>query len=390
MLSVKIAEFIQNYCTLGRCLQSDALYRADGALLCREFNTFLPTTSQAFYEALLDPNNGYGLTKEKKSHGYVVNGIIMNKDIPTFRRPSKRYASVDERRMYERERKREYRARIKELDATITQAPAESHDGKLYSKKNLPRPSITMNPFVWDGSDIGRLNEDELMLIGTSQKTGKKYWRITIGNFHTIAMIIRSPSSLPCVIDELKSIFGLPKIGTHRCRLPDSNKCILLRVAVDQRNNIVEEVPLDSITLESYDVPLLESIRRTLAFREALGIKKTTENNLWLRRDHTGNLCVVGSGESNVISLGSDKVIKDILRERWFGVKEKPCPIDQTIFMTWINAYDQEGLSSKLNSIREQVNVTIHRVDHKHIPYVSQIMTRIWAKAYLLLAGVDH
>src|SRR5437867_13336300 len=80
------------------------------------------------------------------------------------------------------------------------------------------------NPFVWDGSDLGPLHPSCVVGLATTGTTTKRrYWCLDIGGHRVVCRIRQCATTFPNIIDELKPVFGLPKLGTHRCTYCQNN-----------------------------------------------------------------------------------------------------------------------------------------------------------------------
>ena len=92
-------------------------------------------------------------------------------------------------------------------------------------------PKNIRSPFVWDGSYIGLISEQQILnRCGTCGKF--EYWIFYYKGYTSACMIRFSKYYTQCLVDELKPLFGLNKIGTHYAYYKDKY-AILLRARVD-------------------------------------------------------------------------------------------------------------------------------------------------------------
>ena len=249
-----LTAFIRASCLLGKD-SSGNRYCVGGSYLSRAFKAYvkdrsnIKVTSQLFYRVIQDLP--LGIVVMNRPGGYVVKGITLTSDINSVVE-RKRHNSEQERIDARRESQRNYQRSVREearlrTDGTII-------DDINTAPINIPQqdPVFTSNPFVWDGSNLGTIKTSNIRSIGTSLK-GTKYWYITLGTFGTAASIKRSKDSTESIVDEIKSLFGLPKIGTHRCKLEDSHAYIITKVHVDVDNKIIEELPYGTAILPRVD-----------------------------------------------------------------------------------------------------------------------------------------
>ena len=75
------------------------------------------------------------------------------------------------------------------------------------SKELKCNDKIATNPFKWDGSYLGEVTNLKYLF--------EDYCQIEINLYVGYGKIKRSLTVQPCIIDEMKIIFGLPKMGTH-------------------------------------------------------------------------------------------------------------------------------------------------------------------------------
>jgi hypothetical protein len=130
----------------------------------------------------------------------------------------------------------------------------------------------------WDGTFLGKINKTNILQIIKFKKD--TYWKIKIGEmtFHCLAK--QSKNTYPCIIDELKYLFKIPKLGTHYCKI-NSKIYILVRVLTGNIYDINVDVKLNEL---QYDDPLfMDKVRRIYAFRELLGITVSTDNSIRVR-----------------------------------------------------------------------------------------------------------
>src|SRR5579885_3199916 len=99
---------------------------------------------------------------------------------------------------------------------------------------------------VWDGSYLGQIattdvTELQVQPQGEIRRDPKaRYYLININGRSIGPCLMKSQqSSFPCLIDEIKSIFGLPKLGTHQIRVGNIF-CIIIQVPVDSNGAIIE------------------------------------------------------------------------------------------------------------------------------------------------------
>ena len=79
--------------------------------------------------------------------------------------------------------------------------------------------------FKWNGTDITQLLRD--VHLETYELNKINYWRASIDDDNVQWFEVRTANTiLPVIIDELKPVFGLHKLGTHW--IPKKGKIIML------------------------------------------------------------------------------------------------------------------------------------------------------------------
>jgi hypothetical protein len=237
-------------------------------------------------------------------------------------------------------------------------------------------PIIETNPFLWDGSDIGYVSDANIRAIGDVSAFNEQYWWLTKGNFGVACTLTRAATCLANIIDEIKPLFGLPKLGTHRCRREDSHYYTLTYVEVNTTNNIVERLPLSMITIPTTDL-LQCYVRRTLAFREVIGLKSSNESNLLVRNDGAPADRVFSAGEISIIYHDHNAVVPESVKKRWFPELDRGCAVNQEILLM-ANVADLTQLSERVLLLRSGIEYVIDRIDKHCIWIINTIMARFW------------
>jgi hypothetical protein len=131
----------------------------------------------------------------------------------------------------------------------------------------------------WDGTFLGKIEKSQILEV--TKFKGDTYWKLQYSDVTVFVMAKSSEHTFACIIDELKPIFNIPKLGTHYCKL-GSKIFILIRVYCINVNNILVDVKLKEL---KFDDPLFnEKVKTIYAFREMLGITVSTGNSIRVRR----------------------------------------------------------------------------------------------------------
>lgn len=253
--------------------------------------------------------------------------------------------------------------------------------------RNLTGPPLFV--LKWDGSDI-------TTYVKNCQITSGKYGRyrylklVHTKTQQTVYCIKRRiTNTLSLIIDELKPIFGLSKMGTHRAYYK-GDLVLLIRV---------ESISVDFVGLESiqefirYERTLKESleqqpdiisawlfrrqVQEIFAFRELLGISRSYESTIRIRTGTNFNY-PISFYELSLTPYPSDSTkqfISDKMLNKWFY--DYDVSLDDTIKrMLNINT-DLTNLTEQIMKLRDALDDVIYRIDKSMIAYSSYIIDRI-------------
>lgn len=226
--------------------------------------------------------------------------------------------------------------------------------------------------FNWDGSDVTDIISQADIYEAKYNK--HIYWIIRVINPETnksekITCIVRnSKNTVPCLIDEMKTVFRLPKIGSHWCKQGGKLR-ILLRCLLTPEGHIKEELTLQMIDVST---PLLKlQVQEIFTFREILGVNCSYESSIVLREGGGGVYPVSYYDPSMTIT--DTKVIPYTILDKWF---EEDTNIDEVVKrLLRIHQLDQIG--TVLYEIRTKIDEVVERVDRNTITYKDCIMNRI-------------
>ena len=119
--------------------------------------------------------------------------------------------------------------------------------------------------FAWDGSEITSFILLDEVIIQEGVYGKNKYWVFNYKGEFQICLLKEITKTLPCLIDELKTAFGLEKIGTHWFRL--HGKKFMIKRLVTQGNMIIQDLPLNKLKYNKY---LQEEIQKIFLLQGTL------------------------------------------------------------------------------------------------------------------------
>lgn len=236
------------------------------------------------------------------------------------------------------------------------------------------------NMFNWDGSQI--FLENMILEEGIYNKT--IYWRIHYiyekEQKEEICEVKKSSNkSIPCLIDEIKPIFDLKKIGTHWTKYK-GKYLILLKVDLDENRSIKYHLSLD---LYKYNQKIEKEIQKIFAFRDMLGMSRSYEKSIILKDINSKKLkymVPVSFYEPNMTPSNDGKIIPNSVLEKWFH----DTTIDDVI-KKMLKIDKPEDIGSGLLKLRQNLENIVERCDRDSIMFVDEILTKIGSKLQFIL-----
>lgn len=229
--------------------------------------------------------------------------------------------------------------------------------------------------FKWDGSDITEFIKKKEVKIYEGENNNKTYWIIedtnSLNESNREIVLVRSALNiLPCLIDELKNIFGLEKIGTQWLKL-HGKIYIIFQTLVDKEGK--NDAILDEITLDhyKYDKNIEIEVQKIFLFREMLGLTMNFEKNIILRK-YPLYIQPISFYEANMKPGSSGKVLPETVLDKWF----KNTDLDSAT-CKFFNIDKIENMNEVLLELKGKLEKTFNRVDPTSIMNIDEILTRI-------------
>jgi hypothetical protein len=219
--------------------------------------------------------------------------------------------------------------------------------------------------FRWNGTDVSNIIKDAEIREGRGEK--RKYWNVILGENVETVIVKNSSHTVACLMDELKPVFGLEKIGTHWVKL-HGKIYILFRPERDRDGQILEELTLDDY---KYDKAIVREVQKIFLFREILGVTQNMEKNVILR---IRGLYIqpLSFYESNLKPSQAGKVLSNIILDKWF----KDVDLDQAV-ADFFHITSIEEINGILLPLRQHLEEVVDRTDPSSIMYVDEICSRI-------------
>ncbi len=264
----------------------------------------------------------------------------------------------------------------------------------------LPKYKISLIMPTWDGSCLGSWSQ--VVIYQTLKKNNTIYHQIEMGGKRIIVQTKQCKTPYMCMVDEMKTYFGLPKQGTHWFKYGK-----LVKIIIKTTTTMINFIPIIVYypTLTEFkrarssgkhmreDFPeLAERIRLSFAFRVIFGIKRTNKSSLiikwfypkiasipplisrrWMNMELPGQRELiwypVSIDESSPQEPGSNCNIPDTILDEWFDEKDIAEIIKE---MCLIREY--EHVQPFIMETQNKVEKVIGRVDRRLITHVTEII----------------
>ena len=249
----------------------------------------------------------------------------------------------------------------------------------------------------WDGSHLGNYDD---VIVKQWLTNGLTYYIITLpqGWCNTLTdkqtqlkagvlccTGVYSKNVFPCIVEELKPLFGLTKRGIHRIIINEKSY-VLYYIPITVNGELIWETPLNQLDLR-HSIrlnPLFRfEIQKIIAFCDLLSLTSTNESHILIRPGVGTSYVPISSNESNTtIVRGSDNdfsIISKVLFTRWFG---EDTPID-IVVKSMVGYSVQDNVTVTIAKLRDEIDNIIMKYDRKLSWYVHFILSR--ASKHLLM-----
>lgn len=190
--------------------------------------------------------------------------------------------------------------------------------------------NILNNELPWDGSHLGSFVE-----AITSQWSvgGINYYGLTLpSGWSTIypggiiyCNLSHTKDAFPCIVEDLKSLFGLPKRGVHRINI-DNKEYVLFFVPISINGNVIWETPLNQLDNKHAlrrDLKFRRNVQKLIAFCDILGLVGTSETAIRIRQGTGNEMIPINTNETTTSIIKSDtydySILTKTLFTKWFG-----------------------------------------------------------------------
>lgn len=232
----------------------------------------------------------------------------------------------------------------------------------------------------WDGTHLGQFHES-IILAKTKTKHGR-YWKIKIPltdkpeprevEVYCLAKIVKN--FFPAIIDEIKPIFGLPKMGTHTLRI-EGFLYLIIRIPTI-RGIIIEDHCLNELTINpTTNMLFCRQVQEILCFRDLLALSSTYESSIHVRYMEPNHPFPISFVENNMnFTENKRPVLSKRMIKRWFG----DTPINIVLLrLMRIGKDDLRRFPEILAKYRKDIEEAINRVNKDSIWCSNFILNRL-------------
>lgn len=227
-------------------------------------------------------------------------------------------------------------------------------------------PVLKISPFKWDGSYLGHFTMD--IVHWTIDYADLHYYHLTIDDISIICLAKQIKDKFPAIADEMKAIFGLPKLGTHTIHL--GGKLHLLTYCHTVNGQIYAEPTLSSIE-PPFSIMTIKQVQDIFAFRELLGLNISFESSIRFRSDGQKTYPVSFRETSSVVEKQTIALPGTIIN-KWF-VGTTLSTVTKRL-VGW--SADVEDIVL-IADLRKKIEAIIERIDKEFIFYSAYIISRI-------------
>lgn len=237
--------------------------------------------------------------------------------------------------------------------------------------------------FKWDGTNITDfINRKEIKIYkgeyeNENNNNKKTYWYIenTENGEEEIVLVRNSLNILPCLIDELKTVFHIEKIGTQWLKL--HGKIYIISRVETENGEVLDEITLDQY---KYDKNIEKEVRKIFLFRELLGLTMNFEKSIILRKKHL-YIQPISFYETNMKPGDTGKVLPGTILDKWF----KKIDLD-TATCNFFNIDKIENMNEILLEFKGKLEQVFNRVDPNSVMNIDEIVTRIRSRLQFILS----
>src|SRR5579884_2070420 len=224
---------------------------------------------------------------------------------------------------------------------------------------------------AWDGTFLGTF---ESRAIRGEKKSGRRrYVCLQLGDEAFMARIQKSKHpSFSNLVDELKTVFGLPKWGTHRLII-GSDVYLLTRLFCREDGCIMEYPNLKEAKVIPTE-PLKKQVQEIFVFRDLLALSQTSETSLEIFRGYPKSSRETGF--KTEAAMNGKTVLSPRIIQTWFDGCDPKTVLCRLLGISWPLPHLSD-VTELLVKKRSEIETIIKRVDPQLIHLSRMISERL-------------
>lgn len=211
---------------------------------------------------------------------------------------------------------------------------------------------------VWDGSDLGDITKYYIDIKPPKEGTSGSVLKLKTKYNVEKCLAWKYSNDIPLIVDELKPIFGLNKIGRHKCSIEG------VKMIIARRENKEENI----LKKEEGNI---DQIRECIVFRHLFGII-TSSDSLWYRPGKG----VISFKELTIDLNKNTSQINKTRVNKWFD-GDYDLVTETVIILLKRSSPEDYSLIKLTQLIRSKISNEINRINSEMSPIASCFMTRV-------------
>jgi hypothetical protein len=224
----------------------------------------------------------------------------------------------------------------------------------------------------WNGSHLGEINTKQI--LNEYYFKNVRHWKLLFDNKIYYCMVEVFKDNNRILIDELKPIFGLRKLGTHKLKFNNETYIIIKLPTIDVSTFklVLHPTYLNNVESDKMDDIFRKLVQKVYAFRYLMGIKRNGEADVIIMAENN-NIYPVSFLEPTIAT--DDSRISNSVHENWFG-RDNETICEAIKQMTNFDGRE-ETLHIKVEEYRKKIEAVINRIDKNLIWNVNFIVQKL-------------
>lgn len=215
-------------------------------------------------------------------------------------------------------------------------------------------PVVDVSNLRWDGSYLGEYKRD-VIDIKTETKRGK-YWNLTINDVKISCQIRTIKSFVPCIVDELKPLFKLSKLGTHSIKI-GKTKYLMIKVFHGEQG-ILEDYRLNEFEPDKLNKGIISQVQAIYVFRLILGLTQNYDRSIHIRK--VGDVMYPLSFSATSMNPMNCPFPSSSVNKKWFTKYDTDF---SKVLQKMLNIRTADDLVARLSEMRSTIERIIRRID---------------------------